>query len=273
VGTREASSYGIRVASALARAFAEAGAVVVSGLARGIDTAAHEGALEGGGKTIAVLGTGPDVPYPASNRRLLEEVARRGLVLSESAPGTPAGPGCFPKRNRIIAALCRATVVVEAGFKSGALNTANHAEGLGRATAAVPGPIDQSRSMGSNHLLRDGAQVLASLDDGLALLGLSRLRATPVPEMGVTEAEVWHRLGEGAATAEELVHGPEITIREVLAAVARLELFGLVTVQPDGRVERVDLSRPADPETTRRTSRVRELPRKRGRPANPPALK
>jgi DNA processing protein len=273
VGTREASSYGLRVARALAKAYAEAGAVVVSGLARGIDTAAHEGALEGGGKTIAVLGTGPDVAYPAANRRLLDEVADRGLVLSESPPGTPAGPGCFPRRNRIIAALSRATLVVEAGFKSGALNTAGQADALGRVIAAVPGEIDQARSMGSNLLLRDGAQVIGSVDDALGLLGLTRRQAPPTPEMGAAEAEVWHRLGEGEESAEGLAKSLDLTIREVHASVARLELFGLVTIEPDGRISRADLSRPADPERTRRTYRVRERPARRGRPANPAPLK
>lgn len=268
VGTRQASTYGLRVARALAKAFAEAGATVVSGMARGIDTAAHEGALEGGGQTIAVLGTGPDIAYPVSNRQLLCEVATRGLVVSESPSGTPASPGCFPRRNRIIAALAKATLVVEAGFKSGALNTANQAAALGRLFAAVPGPIDQPRSMGSNQLLRDGAIVIGGVDDALSLLSLTRHRVVSTPEMGVLEAEVWHRLGEGEQSAESLAGSLDITIREIMGSVARLELLGLVTVQPDGRIGRVDLSGPVDPERTRRTFRVREQPTRRGRPAS-----
>jgi DNA processing protein len=273
VGTREASSYGLRVARALAKAFAEAGATVVSGMARGIDTAAHEGALEGGGKTIAVLGTGPDIAYPVTNRRLQDEVAERGLVLSESPPGTAAFPGCFPRRNRIIAALAKATIVVEAGFKSGALNTANQAAGLSRVFGAVPGPIDQPRSMGSNQLLRDGGQVIGSVDDALGLLGLTRRGISQTPEMGALEAELWHRLGEGEQAAESLAKSLDLTIREVLGSVARLELLGLVAVGANGSITRADLSRPADPERTRHSSRVRERPARRGRPANPAMLK
>lgn len=238
VGTREASPYGLRVARGLARAFAEAGAVVVSGLARGIDTAAHEGALDGGGKTIAVLGTGPDVAYPVGNRRLLETIARQGLVISESPPGARAGPGCFPRRNRIIAALAKATIVVEAGFKSGALNTATQADELGRVFAAVPGPIDLPRSMGSNQLLRDGAQVITSNGDALGLLGLSRT-ASPRPALGQLEAEIWDVLGHGDVEADQLAGLVNAPIRELIGGLSRLELLGLIRSNSDGRFARV----------------------------------
>jgi DNA processing protein len=237
VGTREASGYGLRVARSLAKALAEAGAVVVSGLARGIDTAAHEGALEGGGKTIAVLGTGPDVPYPVGNRRLLETIARRGLVLSESPPGTKAKPGCFPNRNRIIAALAKATIVVEAGFQSGALNTATQADGLGRVFAAVPGPIDLPRSMGSNQLIRDGAQVIASTADALSLLGLTRT-ATARPELGDLEAEIWDVLGQGEVETDQLAILINTPLRELLGGLSRLEMLGLVRAKSDGKFAR-----------------------------------
>jgi len=123
VGTREPTPYGVRMASQLARACARAGLVVVSGMARGVDVAAHRAALEAGGRTIGVQGTGVDVPYPVAHRALLVEMGRRALVVSEVEPGTRAVQGCFPRRNRIIAALCRVTLVVEAGFKSGAVNT------------------------------------------------------------------------------------------------------------------------------------------------------
>lgn len=173
VGTREASPYGIRVAEQLAAAAAGAGYVVVSGLARGIDAAAHRAALAAGGATIGVQGTGVDVPYPASHRALHAVMAERGTVVSEFEPGALASPGCFPRRNRIIAALCRVVVVVEAGFKSGAINTASQALELDRVVAAVPGRIDEDRAAGSNHLIRDGAQVIASPGDLLGLLDLS----------------------------------------------------------------------------------------------------
>ena len=238
VGTREASPYGVRVARALGRAFAEAGAIVVSGMARGIDSAAHEGALEAGGRTVAVLGTGPDVPYPVANRGLHDRVAAGGLILSESEPGRGAFKGCFPRRNRIIAALARATIVVEAGHKSGALNTAGQATDLGRVVAAVPGPIDAPRSAGANHLLRDGGHVIASIDDALSLLELSRNRAVQRPDMGQVEAEVWDCLGEGELDVDVICVRSGLGVRQVLEAVGRLELAGLVKRLPSGQIGR-----------------------------------
>lgn len=173
VGTREASPYGIRIAERLATACARAGLVVVSGLARGVDAAAHRAALAAGGRTVGVQGTGVDVPYPASHRALHAALCDRGTVVSELEPGTLASPGCFPRRNRIIAAMCAVTVVVEAGYKSGAINTATQALDLGRTVAAVPGRIDEERAAGSNQLLRDGAQVIGGEEDLLGLFGLS----------------------------------------------------------------------------------------------------
>ena len=279
VGTREASPYGIRVAHALGRAFAEAGAVVVSGMARGIDSAAHHGALsaaitapdtgnralsasasmvqgienvaearfraESGvrARTIAVLGTGPDVPYPAGNRGLHRLLAERGLILAESGPGTRAFPGCFPRRNRIIAAIARLTIVVEAGHKSGALNTASQALDMGRLVAAVPGPIDHPRSAGSNTLLRDGAHVVTTIDDALGLLGLSRSDHLRRPDMGTSEAEVWDVLQGGGAPPDAISAASGIPVRQVLAAVAKLELLGLVTVENSGAVRPNGLAR------------------------------
>lgn len=236
VGTREASPYGIRVAQALGRAFAEAGAVVVSGMARGIDSAAHHGALGATANTIAVLGTGPDVPYPAGNRGLHRILAAKGLVVAESEPGTRAFPGCFPRRNRIIAALARLTIVVEAGHKSGALNTASQALELGRLVAAVPGPIDHPRSAGSNTLLRDGAHVITTIDDALGLLGLAGGQTVRRPDLGDAEAEVWDVLQGGGAQPDAISAASGIPVRRVLAAVAKLELLGLVTVENSGTV-------------------------------------
>src|SRR5579871_5304173 len=146
VGTRDATPYGLKVTASLAHAFVAAGIGVVSGLARGVDSAAHRAVLESGGRTIAVMGTGVDVPYPAGHRGLHAEIAVRGLVISESEPGTMAFQGCFPRRNRIIAGLARVTIVVEAPYKSGAINTATWAMEAGRIVAAVPGPIDSPKS-------------------------------------------------------------------------------------------------------------------------------
>jgi DNA processing protein len=245
------------VAHALGRAFAEAGVVVVSGMARGIDSAAHLGALEAGGKTIAVLGTGVDVPYPAGNRQLHERICRVGLVVSENAPGRTASPGCFPRRNRIIAALARATIVVEAGHKSGALNTASQALQLGRVVGAVPGMIDMPRSMGSNQLMRDGGQVIGSVDDALALMSVSRKGTVAKPEMTEKEAVVWHALTAVWGTADVLRGGKSagdrtdpdaiaaftgLPVREVFSALSNLELVGLVRREPDGQITRADLN-------------------------------
>jgi DNA processing protein len=173
VGTRDASAYAERTADLLARACAEAGLVVVSGLARGVDAAAHRAALAASGRTIAVMGTGVDVPYPVGHRTLHREVAARGLVLSEYEVGSRAGPGSFPRRNRLIAGLCRVTVVVEAGHKSGALNTASQALELGREVAVVPGPLAYERCAGSNALLRDGAKPITAVEDLLEMFDLS----------------------------------------------------------------------------------------------------
>ena len=242
VGTRDASPYGVRVATALAEAFTAVGIGVVSGLARGIDSTAHRAALEAGGKTIAVMGTGVDVPYPAAHRGLHAEIAAKGLVVSENEPGTPAVQGCFPRRNRIIAGLARVTIVVEAPYKSGAINTATQALEAGRVVAAVPGPIDSPRSAGANLLLRDGAQVIHSIDDALMLYGLSRGRRDEGPTLGALETAVWDALAAGPAPMELLTDRAGLTVRQVLEGVARLELTGMVRQQPGGAIERMRMT-------------------------------
>src|SRR5437588_2544776 len=198
VGTRNCTGYGERATRTLTRALVRAGVTVVSGMARGIDAAAHRTAIEEGGNTVAVLGTGVDVPYPVGHRALHRTIAEKGLVLSENAPGMKAYQGAFPRRNRIIAALAPVTIVIEAGFRSGALNTASQALALNHTVAAVPGPIDSEQSRGSNQLLRDGATVIAAPEDALALLGLS----TPpelsiVPLLPDSEQKVWEAIHAG----------------------------------------------------------------------------
>jgi DNA processing protein len=232
----------VRVAVALAEAFTAAGIGVVSGLARGIDSTAHRSALEAGGKTIAVMGTGVDVPYPAAHRGLHAEIAAKGLVVSENEPGTPAVQGCFPRRNRIIAGLARVTIVVEAPYKSGAINTATQALEGGRVVAAVPGPIDSPRSAGANLLIRDGAQVIHSIDDALMLYGLSRGRRDEGPTLGALETAVWDALAAGPAPMELLTDRAGLTVRQVLEGVARLELTGMVRQQPGGAIERMRMA-------------------------------
>jgi DNA processing protein len=242
VGTRNASPYGLRVAAGLAEAFVGAGIGVVSGLARGIDAAAHRATLDAGGETIAVMGTGADVPYPAGHRALHAEVVAKGLVVSESEPGTRAFQGCFPRRNRLIAALARVTIVVEAPYKSGALNTATQALEAGRVVAAIPGPIDSPRSAGANLLIRDGAQLIHSIDDALMLYGLTRGLARGERIVSGIDSSVWDALGAGSAPVDELARRAGLTVREALEGIARLELNGMVRRGPTGDIERVRIA-------------------------------
>jgi len=168
VGARRATGRARDVAERLGARLARAGVTVVSGLALGVDGAAHVGALGAHGDTIAVLGTGADVAYPRAHRRLFERIAATGLLVSEFMPGTRAAPHHFPRRNRLLAAISSIVVVVEAGRRSGSLITVDHALDLGRDVWAVPGPIDASVCEGSNRLLVDGAQPLVSIDDFVA---------------------------------------------------------------------------------------------------------
>ncbi len=165
VGSRDCTAYGETAAGMLAEGLAEAGLVTVSGLARGIDTAAHWGSLKARGKTIAVMGTGPDMIFPKENAKLAREISEQGALVTEFEPGTPGYPGNFPMRNRIIACLALGTVVVEAAFKSGALITARLAAEQGREVFAVPGPITSPVSEGSNRLLSEGAKLVSKAQD------------------------------------------------------------------------------------------------------------
>jgi DNA processing protein len=208
-------------------------------MARGIDAAAHRTALEEGGNTVAVLGTGVDVPYPVGHRLLHRTIAEHGLVLSENPPGTTAAQGAFPKRNRIIAALAPVTIVVEAGFRSGALNTASQAIELGRVGAAVPGPIDSDQSRGSNQLLRDGAVLIAAPEDALSLLGVSLPRVAPSPPLlPESEQKIWDAIAEGFVETDSLPASTGLTMAECLAAITSLEIIGLVECSLAGEIRR-----------------------------------
>ena len=180
VGARACSAYGRQVARSLGRDLAAAGLVVVSGLARGVDAEAHRGALEAAGSTVAVLGCGIDRDYPAAHRDLARQVAATGLLVSEYPPGVEPAPWRFPARNRIVAGLCAATVVVEARERSGALITADFALEEGREVLAVPGEITSALSAGSNALLRLGATPLTCAQDVLEAYGLVAAAAAPV---------------------------------------------------------------------------------------------
>ena len=238
VGTRRATVYGERVARELARVLARAGACVVSGLARGIDAAAHRGALDVNGATCAVLGTGLDVVYPKGHAALQSEIAQKGVLLSEIEPSEPAHKGSFPNRNRIIAALAKVTIVVEAGVKSGALITARCANELNRTAAAVPGPIDMPQSQGSNALLAVGATIITSMADAVTLMGLDLpFRPSEIPE-GSDERRMWEALAEGAADLDTLCTRSRLPAHAGMAAVAGLEIRGLIECALSGEIRR-----------------------------------
>jgi DNA processing protein len=239
VGTRRATAYAERVTRELAGALARGGACVVSGLARGVDVAAHRAALDAGGATCAVLGTGLDVTYPKGHAAIQQDIGVRGLLLSELPPSLAAHGGSFPRRNRIIAALARVTIVVEAGVKSGALITAAHALELNRTVAAVPGPIDIPQAQGSNELLRDGACLIATIADSLALLGLTApARRRDLPAEG-SERALWNALGAGHADLDTLSSRAGLPAHEAMAAVSALELRGLVECALSGEIRRL----------------------------------
>jgi DNA processing protein len=229
VGARACSSYGRAVARTLAREVAAAGVVVVSGLARGIDAEAHRGALDAAGCTVAVLGCGIDRDYPAAHAELARRlVAAGGLIASEYEPGVEPAPWRFPARNRIIAGLCAATVVVEARERSGALITADFALEQGREVMVVPGEITSGLSAGTNALLRLGATPVTCSADVLEALGV----APPDPVAPVVTdgaAAVLAALRDGASTADELARGTGLPSADVAAALVALELEGLVS--------------------------------------------
>jgi DNA processing protein len=235
VGARACSGYGRSVARSLARLLGGAGVVVVSGLARGIDGEAHRGALDAGAPTVAVLGCGIDRDYPAAHAELARRIADAGgLIVSEYEAGVEPAPWRFPARNRIIAGLCRATVVVEARERSGALITADFALEDGREVLAVPGEITSALSAGTNALLRLGATPVTRGEDVLESLGVELERQQEPEPAGVAGA-VFGAVRHGAATADELVRRTGLDPAAVAAALVELELAGRVSVE-DGEV-------------------------------------
>jgi DNA processing protein len=230
VGARACSPYGAQVARMLGRELAAAGVVVVSGLARGIDGEAHRGALETDGHTVAVLGCGIDRDYPAAHANLAQAIAERSLIVSEYEPGVEPAPWRFPARNRIIAGLCAATIVVEARERSGALITADFALEEGREVFAVPGEITSTLSAGANALLRLGATPVTAGGDVLESLGIQ-----PPPERTRPDSPILDLL---PATADELVRMTGLAVGEVIAALAELDIAGLAA-EGDGIYRRL----------------------------------
>jgi DNA processing protein len=227
VGARACSGYGSTVARMLGRELAAAGLVVVSGLARGIDAEAHRGALEAGGTTVAVLGCGVDRDYPAAHAELARRVAAAGLVVSEYAPGVEPAPWRFPARNRIVAGLAAATVVVEARERSGALITADLALEEGREVFAVPGEITSGLSAGTNALLKLGAAPLTCSADVLAAYGIEQEVPAPAEPAGL-ERQLLDLLRLAPAAPDELARAAGVGADEVARGLVTLELAGLV---------------------------------------------
>jgi DNA processing protein len=228
VGARSCSPYGAQVARMLGRELAAAGLVVVSGLARGIDGEAHRGALESGGPTVGVLGCGIDRDYPAANASLSRRMEDGGLVVSEYEAGVEPAPWRFPARNRIIAGLCEAVVVVEARERSGALITADFALEEGREVFAVPGEITSALSVGSNALLRLGATPLTGSGDVLEALGVELAEAVADPDVSEAASRVLRLVRDTPAGADELVARASLQAGAVSVALTELELAGLV---------------------------------------------
>jgi len=239
VGSRAATAYGLNTAQVLARDLAQAGLVVVSGLALGIDGAAHRGALEAGGRTVAVLACGPDRVYPARHRGLAGQIERQGAIVSEFSPGTHPLPEFFPLRNRLISGMASAVVVVEARERSGSLITAGHAANQGVDVFAVPGPITAPTSAGPNRLLREGAYIALEAGDVLAELGI------PAAAGAVSAGDSARHTAGGRAILDALEFEPatrdELGQRLALAPeqlaldLLELELAGRVVEDRDGR--------------------------------------
>jgi len=258
VGTRRSTQYGRRVTRDLAGGLAAAGWWVVSGMARGIDGAAHRAALEAGGSTAGVVAGGVDVEYPAVHRALFRDLRDRGVLVSELPPGTRPEAGLFPRRNRIIAALADAVVVVQAGRKSGALITVDHALELSREVGAVPGPVGPEASEGVHGLLRDGAAPITSADDVLELLGEGpplarggsergpaagpvRLPCAALPFLaGVEEPalRVWAEVDAQPRAGDDLARVSGLGLEEGRTLLDRMELAGLLDRLPGDRYER-----------------------------------
>jgi len=239
VGTRRATTYGKLIARRLARELAQRGITIVSGLARGIDSAAHQGALEGGGRTIAVLGSGIDVIYPGENRKMVEEIARRGAVLSEYPLGTQPYAPHFPQRNRIISGLSKGVLVVEAPPRSGALITADFALEQGREVFAVPGNVTSPNSQGTNRLIKEGAKLVESVDDILEELDFSYLKKEnkqildrEIPSLFSQERKILELLGEEPVHIDLLIHKSNLPPSKVGELLMKLQIKGLARELP-----------------------------------------
>ena len=232
VGTRRATAYGRQAAEMLAAGLARNGVTVVSGLARGIDAAAHWAALNAGGRTIGVLACGIDQVYPAEHARLAQQIVEHGALLTETPIGSPPEAGNFPARNRIISGLALATIVVEAGEQSGALITADRALEQGRDVFAVPGSIFSRSSAGANRLIQEGATLVRSVEDVLEALNLrmvaQQAEAQTLLTEDPTEAAMLKALSHDPTHVDELVRQMDMPVAQVSSVLAMMELKGLI---------------------------------------------
>ncbi|MEQ8173518.1 MAG: DNA-processing protein DprA [Syntrophomonadaceae bacterium] len=237
VGSRRASPYGRKTARELARDLAEEGVVVVSGLARGIDSEAHQGAVDGGGATVAVMGSGVDVVYPPENRRLYEKIQEMGAIVSEFIPGSHPEAHNFPRRNRIISGLSRGVVVVEARQKSGALITADFALEQGRDVFAVPGPVSSETSRGTNNLIKQGAKLAGSVQDILeeyiaAPPGRRVAEQQALLMLDRYEEEILKYISYEATHMNDILTASSMNNGLASTLLIKLELYGLIKCLP-----------------------------------------
>ncbi|MEK7330363.1 MAG: DNA-processing protein DprA [Candidatus Eisenbacteria bacterium] len=247
VGSRAASRYGLERARRLAGDLARLGYTVVSGLARGIDAAAHRGALDSGGRTVAVIPSGLDAITPRHHLELASEIAARGVLLTEWESGDPRGRGVFVRRNRLIAALAAATVVVEAAERSGALTTAAFARRLGRPVLAVPGDVDRETARGCHALIKGGARLCESAGDVLEAIGASRpagvsqgarpaaCASEPSAGEGTPESRLLAVLTRDPLTVDALAHAAGLSVPQTLTALLALQWAGAVLMLPGQR--------------------------------------
>lgn len=244
VGSRNATPQGCENARAFALALSQAGLCIASGLALGIDTAAHEGGLAGEGSTLAVLGTGIDRVYPARNRALAHTIADRGGLISEFPLGTPPATGNFPRRNRLISGLARGCLVVEATLKSGSLITAKLAAEQGREVLAIPGSIHSPFSKGCHKLIKDGAKLVECAQDVLEEMHLKPAFMSAATPKAADPAQTPHSalleaLGHDPADLNSLCERTALPAAVIAAALTELEIDGMIAVVPGGRYQRV----------------------------------
>ena len=243
VGTRNPTEYGKRWTRKITQALVKHGFGIVSGMAAGIDTEAHHSCLSATGKTIAVLGTGVDTVYPHSNTSLHQRLQKEGLIVSEYPAGTQPDRGHFPARNRIIAGLCRAVVIIEAPKRSGALITARFANDFGRDVYVLPGSLDNSQSLGCLALLNSGAHVILGVEHLLEMLGtmprLDLIASTPkkIPKLEPHLAEIYQLISQESISLDAIVAQTDKSTGEILAVLSQLELMDLILQLPGMRYQ------------------------------------